>query len=57
VIEPVSRLPAEKWAEQKKLPAWKFAATKAHQAWPVAREVTEEEFDRAVHAACGIALR
>ena len=47
----------EKWAEQKKLPAWKFAAAKAHEAWPQGFEVTEEEFDEAVQAACGVALR
>lgn len=49
--------PVERWAEQKKLPAWKFAAAKAHEAWPQGYEVTEEEFDQAVKAACGIALR
>jgi len=47
----------EKWAEQKKLPAWKFAAAKAHEGWPQSFEVTEEEFDEAVQAACGVALR
>jgi hypothetical protein len=49
--------PIEKWAEQKKLPAWMFAAAKAHENWPQGFEVTEEDFDQAVQAACGVALR
>ena len=53
----MEKQPVEKWAEQKKLPAWKFAAAKAHASWPLGFEVSEEEFDQAVHAACGIALR
>jgi hypothetical protein len=53
----MDKQPIEKWAEQKHLPAWQFAAAKAHENWPQGFEVTEEEFDEAVHAACGIALR
>jgi hypothetical protein len=53
----MEKKPVEKWAEQKKLPAWQFAAAKAHEAWPQGYEATEEEFDQAVKAACGIALR
>ena len=49
--------PVEQWAEQKNLPRWQFAATKAFQAWPQGFAITEEEFDQAVQAACGIALR
>lgn len=48
---------AEGWADEKKVPAWQFAAAKAHESWPQGYEVTEEEFEQAVKAACGIALR
>jgi hypothetical protein len=53
----MEKQPIEKWAEQKQLPAWEFAAAKAHESWPLGFEVTEEEFDQAVQAACGVALR
>jgi hypothetical protein len=49
--------PIEHWAEKKQLPAWQFAAAKAHEGWPQGFEVTEDEFDEAVRAATGIALR
>jgi len=51
------RKPIEGWADDKKLPAWQVAAARAFEAWPQGVEVTEEEFDRAVQAACGVALR
>jgi hypothetical protein len=57
VRPPLEKKPIEVWAELKKLPDWQFAAAKAHENWPQGFEVTEEEFDQAVQAACGIALR
>lgn len=35
----------------------KFAAAKAHNAWPVGREMTEDEFNKAVAAAQAVQLR
>jgi hypothetical protein len=53
----MEKRPISEWAELKKLPRWKFAAAKAHESWPEGLKVTEEEFDQAVQAACGVAMR
>ncbi len=36
---------------------WKFAAAKALRKWPEGKEVTEEEFDKAVAEAAGVSAR
>lgn len=49
----------EEWAADKKhvgLEAWKFAAAKAHAKWVEGAEVTEEQYDAAVEAACNVSL-
>ncbi len=36
---------------------WKFAAAKALRAWPIGMEVTEKEFEDAIHDACNVTIR
>jgi len=49
----------EEWANDKGhvgRDAWKFAAAKAHAKWVEHAEVTEEQYDAAVNAACNTSL-
>jgi len=49
----------EEWASAKghvDRDAWKFAAAKAHAKWVEHAEVTEEQYDAAVNAACNTSL-
>jgi hypothetical protein len=36
---------------------WKFAAAKVHERWPEGKELTEEEFDRAIEIVTGHVAR
>jgi uncharacterized membrane protein AbrB (regulator of aidB expression) len=54
--KPDPRQPFEKWAEAKKPAAWLVAAARAMRGWAIGREVTEAEFDDAIHAAGTITL-
>jgi hypothetical protein len=49
----------EDWAADKKhvgRDAWKFAAAKAYAKWVEDAEVTEDDYDAAVDAACNTSL-
>lgn len=54
-LEPLRRA-VEEWAQLKKTPDWAFAAAKASARWGQGRELSETEFDEAVHAACNVTL-
>lgn len=54
-IEP-ERRPYEQWVAAKKPAAWLAAAARAGRGWAIGREVTEQEFDAAIHDAGAVAL-
>ncbi len=52
-----TRRPHEEWAARRGTPAWLLAAARAKAGWALGREVTEEEYDRAVEAALKEVIR
>lgn len=46
----------ETWAAEKRPAAWLTAAARAMRGWAIGREVTEAEFDDAIHAAGSVTL-
>ena len=52
VVDPnVGKQAIEGWAKAKRSSAVEFAAAKALRAWPVGAEVSESDYDGAVHEA------
>lgn len=50
----MSTKPIETWCAEKETADWLFAATKAALRWGAGKEVTEEEYEKAVTATAGI---
>ena len=47
----------ELWGKEKSTPDWLLAGTAAGNRWAIGREVTEAEFDAAVHKAANTPMR
>ena len=64
-VEPIVEIAEEKKAAEEHAAAknhvgakaWIFCAAKAHEGWPVGKLLTSAEYDQAVFAATGAALR
>jgi hypothetical protein len=51
------RVPVEEHAKAKGTAAWLFAGAKLGNRWPTGCELTEAEYDAAIHAAANVQIR
>ena len=56
-IAPAPRKSWEQWAREKQTPRMERRCTAIMHRWPIGREMTEQDFDAAVHAAANVAIR
>jgi hypothetical protein len=54
---PAQRRTVEEWARAKSAEPWQYAAARAMRRWPIGFEMTEADFEAALHEAAHIPLR
>lgn len=52
-----ARKTAEQWCIEKKTEAWLFNGAQAGLLWPVGVELTEDEYNAAIHATAHVSIR